>query len=111
MAACALPHASFAGPFVPAPLQLAVLNPNKCYALEYLLRKHASDKVIVFSESVVALQLLAKELQCPCIFGDTGAEERRFVIKYPCPLLPLPVVAACIVAVAMLAGPSARPAR
>lgn len=41
-------------------LQLAVLNPNKCYALEYLIRKHSKDKIIIFSESVVALELLAK---------------------------------------------------
>lgn len=46
------------------------------------MRKHVKDKMIVFSESVVALQMLAKELKHPFICGDTKPDERRDVIKY-----------------------------
>ncbi len=64
------------------PVQLAVLNPNKCYAMDCLLKKHAQDKVIVFSESIVALKFFAEAYARPFLCGDTAPLEREAAIRY-----------------------------
>lgn len=59
---------------------LAVMNPNKCLALDALLKVHTSrpgDKVIVFSESVFALYEYAVKFQAPIISGDTPIKDRE----------------------------------
>jgi len=60
---------------------LAVLNPNKCYAMDFLLKKHADDKVIVFSESIVALKFFAEAYGRPFLCGDTAPDERAAAIR------------------------------
>lgn len=54
---------------VPLPMQLYVMNPNKLFALDYLLQKHRHDKVIVFSDDVFALWKYATMFKCMAISG------------------------------------------
>lgn len=62
---------------------LAVMNPTKCAAMDYLLHYHEDrgDKIIVFSESVTALRLYAEHYQCLSIEGATRMEEREAYIR------------------------------
>lgn len=50
-------------------MQLYVMNPNKLFALDYLLQKHRHDKVIVFSDDVFALWKYATMFKCMAISG------------------------------------------
>jgi len=59
---------------------LSIMNPTKCFVLHRLLEEHASrrgDKIIVFSESVYALQLYAEMFKAPCISGSTPELKRK----------------------------------
>ena len=62
---------------------LSIMNPTKCFVLHRLLEEHASrrgDKIIVFSESVYALQLYAEMFKAPCISGSTPEAKRTAYI-------------------------------
>jgi len=62
---------------------LYVMNPNKIQATEFLINHHEKrgDKTIVFSDDVFALQLYARKLGKPFIFGPTSQEERMRVLQ------------------------------
>jgi DNA excision repair protein ERCC-3 len=61
---------------------LAVLNPVKCWAMDYLIRFHEArgDKIIIFSESVFALVFYAKAYRSVVITGSTPARDREAFI-------------------------------
>mmetsp|Transcript_13047 Transcript_13047/g.21339 ORF Transcript_13047/g.21339 Transcript_13047/m.21339 type:complete len:555 (-) Transcript_13047:70-1734(-) len=74
---------------------LYILNPTKIRVCEYLMKYHThvdrGDKVIIFADDVVALELICTSLGVPFIIGKTQEEERReFISKfkntssYPC---------------------------
>ena len=74
---------------------LYILNPTKIKVCEYLMKYHThkdrGDKVIIFADDVVALELICKSMGVPFIIGKTQEEERReFISKfkstssYPC---------------------------
>lgn len=56
-----------------------ILNPNKFRVCEYLVRYHEArgDKIIIFSDDVIALKLYSESLNCPFIYGETTEDERR----------------------------------
>lgn len=56
-----------------------ILNPNKLRACEYLVRVHEArgDKIIIFSDDIVALTIYCEKLRCPYIYGATSEDERR----------------------------------
>ena len=62
---------------------LGILNPAKFRACELLLRRHeaAGDKVLVFSDDVLALKTYAQRLNIPYIYGDTKEQERSRVFS------------------------------
>jgi DNA excision repair protein ERCC-3 len=63
---------------------LSTMNPTKCFALHRLLQLHrarAGDKIIVFSESVYALELYAQKFKAPCITGSTPEKDRAAYIR------------------------------
>lgn len=65
-------------------ISLAVMNPEKFRACEFLLRYHEEtrrDKVIVFSDNIFALQEYAKRLGKPFIYGGTSHQERTKVLS------------------------------
>ncbi|KAL3313612.1 TFIIH basal transcription factor complex helicase XPB subunit, partial [Cichlidogyrus casuarinus] len=64
-------------------LLLAVMNPNKFRACEYLIRYHEkrNDKVIVFSDNVFALKYYAKKMGRPYLYGPTGQAERMQILQ------------------------------
>jgi DNA excision repair protein ERCC-3 len=70
----------------PAPnrrVALAVLNPEKFRACEFLVRYHEqarNDKIIVFSDNIFALREYAERLKKPYIFGGTSHAERTQVL-------------------------------
>ncbi|KAM7536725.1 hypothetical protein Aperf_G00000085905 [Anoplocephala perfoliata] len=62
---------------------LAVMNPNKFRACEFLIKFHESrnDKTIVFSDNVFALKYYAKKLSRPYIYGPTSQSERMQILQ------------------------------
>ena len=74
---------------------LYILNPVKIRVCEYLMKYHThadrGDKVIIFADDVVALELICKSMGVPFIIGKTAEQERREFISnfknsssYPC---------------------------
>lgn len=58
---------------------LAVMNPEKFRACEFLVRYHEQerrDKIIVFSDSIFALREYAVRLGKPFLYGGTAHAER-----------------------------------
>ncbi|CAF0957967.1 unnamed protein product [Adineta steineri] len=64
-------------------LLLCVMNPNKFRACQFLIRYHErrNDKVIVFSDSMFALETYAKKLDKPYICGKTSQSERIQILQ------------------------------
>nr|VZI17587.1 unnamed protein product [Spirometra erinaceieuropaei] len=62
---------------------LAVMNPNKFRACQYLIRYHEqrNDKIIVFSDNVFALKYYAKEMDRPYLYGPTSQTERMQILQ------------------------------
>ncbi|VDD74460.1 unnamed protein product [Mesocestoides corti] len=62
---------------------LAVMNPNKFRACEYLIRYHErrNDKIIVFSDNVFALKYYAKKMGRPYLYGPTSQSERMQILQ------------------------------
>lgn len=62
---------------------LSIMNPTKFQICEYLIDKHEKrgDKIIVFSDSVLALKEYAIKLGKPYIYGPTGQTERMRILK------------------------------
>lgn len=62
---------------------LGIMNPTKFQICEYLIEKHEKrgDKIIVFSDSVLALKEYAVKLGKPYIYGPTGQTERMRILK------------------------------
>ncbi|AEO71887.1 uncharacterized protein THITE_2156915 [Thermothielavioides terrestris NRRL 8126] len=60
------------------------MNPTKFQACQYLIRYHESrgDKIIVFSDNVYALEVYAKKLMKPFLYGGTSNAERQEVLDY-----------------------------
>ncbi|TPX17471.1 uncharacterized protein E0L32_003114 [Thyridium curvatum] len=61
-----------------------VMNPQKFQACQYLIRYHESrgDKIIVFSDNVYALEIYAKKLMKPYLYGGTSNTERQEVLDF-----------------------------
>ena len=64
-------------------LLLCVMNPNKFRACQFLIRYHErrNDKIIVFSDSMFALEVYAKKLEKPYICGATSDSERIQILQ------------------------------
>ncbi|CAL8076186.1 unnamed protein product [Calicophoron daubneyi] len=64
-------------------LLLAVMNPNKFRACEYLIRYHErrDDKIIVFSDNVFALKYYAMKMGRPFLYGPTSQAERMQILQ------------------------------
>lgn len=64
-------------------LLLAVMNPNKYRACEFLIRYHErrNDKIIVFSDNVFALKYYATKMGRPFLYGPTSQAERMQVLQ------------------------------
>lgn len=64
-------------------LLLYVTNPNKFRACQFLIRFHEqrSDKIIVFSDNVFALQTYAKAMGKPYLYGPTSQQERMHILQ------------------------------
>ncbi|KAJ3343024.1 hypothetical protein HDU93_000194 [Gonapodya sp. JEL0774] len=62
---------------------LAIMNPAKFHACQYLIQYHESrgDKIIVFSDNVYALQKYALKLKKYYIYGATSTQERLQVLE------------------------------
>ncbi|OQS54883.1 RAD25 [Ecytonucleospora hepatopenaei] len=62
---------------------LAIMNPTKIQVCEYLIKKHEKrgDKIIVFSDSIVALKEYAIKMGKPYIYGPTSQIERMRILK------------------------------
>lgn len=62
---------------------LSIMNPTKFQICQYLIDKHEKrgDKIIVFSDSVIALKEYAIKLGKPYIYGPTGQTERMRILK------------------------------
>ncbi|KXS18804.1 component of the holoenzyme form of RNA polymerase transcription factor [Gonapodya prolifera JEL478] len=62
---------------------LAIMNPHKFHACQYLIQYHESrgDKIIVFSDNVYALMTYAKKLNKYFIYGATSTAERLQVLE------------------------------
>jgi DNA excision repair protein ERCC-3 len=69
---------------------LYILNPSKIRACEALVNSHAAnnDKIIIFSDDIVALQLYCESLKIggegtpvPYIFGGTSKEARKAILN------------------------------
>lgn len=61
---------------------LYILNPRKFRACEYLVKYHEKrgDKIIIFSDDVVALMLYCETLMKPFLYGGTSEKERRDIL-------------------------------
>ena len=61
---------------------LSVMNPAKAWAMDFIIKTHEArgDKIIVFSESIFALQLYAKAYGAIVLTGDTPQRERDHFI-------------------------------
>jgi len=64
--------------------QLYLANPEKFFALQYLIRYHESrkDKILVFSDNIFLLTKYSKLLNKMCIHGKSSNEERIRVLDY-----------------------------
>ncbi|CAF1041787.1 unnamed protein product [Rotaria sordida] len=64
-------------------LLLCVMNPNKFRSCQFLIRYHErrNDKIIVFSDSMFALERYAKKLDKPYICGKTSQSERIQILQ------------------------------
>ncbi|XP_052095482.1 general transcription and DNA repair factor IIH helicase subunit XPB-like [Mytilus californianus] len=64
-------------------LLLAVNNPNKFRACQFLIKYHErrNDKIIVFSDNVFALKSYAIKLNKPYLYGPTSQGERMQVLQ------------------------------
>lgn len=64
-------------------LLLAVMNPNKFRACQFLIRYHErrNDKIIVFSDNVFALKTYAVRLNKPYLYGPTSQGERMQILQ------------------------------
>lgn len=62
---------------------LAIMNPGKFQTTEFLIDRHErrGDKIIVFSDSVLALKEYAIRLGKPYIHGPTGQTERMRILR------------------------------
>ena len=62
---------------------LAVMNPNKFRACEFLIKYHErrNDKIIVFSDNVFALKYYAKKMGRPYLYGPTSQSERMQILQ------------------------------
>lgn len=62
---------------------LSIMNPTKIQICEYLIEKHEKrgDKIIVFSDSVLALKEYALKMGKPFIYGPTSQTERMRILK------------------------------
>jgi len=65
-------------------MALAINNPNKFLACQYLISMHESrgDKIIVFSDNIFALETYSKKLSKPFISGKVGHQERMGILHY-----------------------------
>ncbi len=65
-------------------LLFCVMNPSKFQACQYLIKYHEArgDKIIVFSDNVYALEVYAKKLMKPYLYGGTGNAERQQILEY-----------------------------
>lgn len=61
---------------------LYAMNPNKFRRCQYLVQFHEErgDKVIIFADNVYALQMYARRLQRPFIYGPTTQTERLRIL-------------------------------
>jgi len=61
-----------------------VMNPWKFQACQYLIKYHEDrgDKIIVFSDNVYALEIYAKKLMKPFLYGGTSNTERQEILDY-----------------------------
>lgn len=64
--------------------QLYLANPEKFFALQYLIRYHETrkDKILVFSDNIFILTKYAKLLNKMCIHGKISHDERIKVLDY-----------------------------
>ncbi|XP_060086074.1 general transcription and DNA repair factor IIH helicase subunit XPB-like [Ylistrum balloti] len=62
---------------------LAIMNPNKFRACQFLIRYHErrNDKIIVFSDNVFALKNYAIRLNKPYLYGPTSQGERMQILQ------------------------------
>ncbi|KAH6623587.1 P-loop containing nucleoside triphosphate hydrolase protein [Chaetomium tenue] len=62
------------------------MNPRKFQACQYLIKYHESwgDKIIVFSDNVYALEVYARRMMKPFLYGGTSLSERQEVLNYFC---------------------------
>lgn len=60
------------------------MNPLKFQACQYLIKYHESrgDKIIVFSDNVYALEVYAKRLVKPFLYGGASSAERQEILGY-----------------------------
>jgi DNA excision repair protein ERCC-3 len=60
------------------------MNPIKFQACQYLIKyhEHRGDKIIVFSDNVCALEVYAKTLMKPFLYGGTSNSERQQILDY-----------------------------
>ena len=56
-----------------------IMNPNKFRCCEYLVNYHEArgDKIIIFSDDVIALKIYCEALNRPYIYGETTEDERK----------------------------------
>ncbi|KAK3587846.1 hypothetical protein CHS0354_019716 [Potamilus streckersoni] len=64
-------------------LLLAIMNPNKFRACQFLIQYHErrNDKIIVFSDNVFALKNYAIRLHKPYLYGPTSQGERLQILQ------------------------------
>jgi DNA excision repair protein ERCC-3 len=62
---------------------LYIMNPRKFRTCEYLVKYHEQrgDKIIIFSDDVVALRIYATALGRPFIYGETPELERNQILN------------------------------
>lgn len=62
---------------------LSIMNPAKFQTCEFLIRRHEAlgEKIIVFSDNVLALRIYALKLGKPFIYGPTGQTERMRILR------------------------------
>lgn len=62
-------------------LMLTQLNSVSLICIYRLVRRHAQHRILVFAQSIVVLDLLAKMLRCPQITGDTPHDLRTLHVE------------------------------
>jgi DNA excision repair protein ERCC-3 len=65
-------------------LLLCAMNPTKFQACQFLIKYHETrgDKIIVFSDNVYALEVYAKKLMKPFLYGGTSNAERQIILDF-----------------------------